>query len=105
MNVPPKLRHFIWKGCKNVLAVRSNLQRRGVHLANECPHCGEDIETQVHIFFKCPFSRVFWFGSPLQLIVMLVEGDDFLACWKWMSAKYGAVEEVGDMRFMEDLEV
>lgn len=43
LNVPHKLHHFIWKGCKNVLAVRSNLQRRGVHLATDCPHCGEAI--------------------------------------------------------------
>lgn len=68
--VPPKLQHFIWKGCKNILAVRYNLQRRGVRLETCCPHCGEDMKTLVHLFFKCSFTRIFWFGSPLQLDVV-----------------------------------
>lgn len=45
LKVPNKLRHFIWRGCKNVLAVRSNLQRQGVRLEVGCPHCEEHNET------------------------------------------------------------
>ncbi|XP_050141084.1 uncharacterized protein LOC126617057 [Malus sylvestris] len=93
LKVPPKLSHFIGKGCKNILAVRSNLQRRGIQLEIVCPHCGDDMETQVHLFFKCSFARVFWFGSPLQLDVVSVEGEDFLACWNWLLKKYGVAEE------------
>ncbi|KAM2634685.1 hypothetical protein EV1_025134 [Malus domestica] len=88
LRVPSKLQHFIWKGCKNILAVRVNLQCRGMQLETCCPQCGEDTETHVHLFFKCSFARVFWFGSPLQLDVNLVEGDDFLECWKWLWKKY-----------------
>lgn len=78
LQVPPKPRHFIWKGCKNILAVCSKLQHRGVRLETCCPHYGDDVETQVHLFFKCSFTRIFWFGSPLQLDVVSVEGGDFL---------------------------
>ena len=53
----------------------------------------EDTEAQVHLFFKCPFARVFWFGYPSQLDVMSVEGEDFLMCWKWLLGKYGEVRE------------
>ena len=69
LKVPPKLCHFIWKGCRNILAVRQNLQQAGIRLENTCPFCEEEVETQFHIFFRCPFARAFWFGSPLQLDV------------------------------------
>lgn len=93
LQVPPKPRHFIWKGCKNILAVRSKLQRRGVRLETCCPHYGDDVETQVHLFFKCSFTRIFWFGSLLQLDVVSVEGGDFLECWKWINRKYSVEVE------------
>ncbi|TQD68687.1 hypothetical protein C1H46_045780 [Malus baccata] len=75
-----------------------NLVRRGVRLETNCPHCGNEGETQVHLFFKCPYARVFWFGSPLQMDVVSVEGEDFLECWKWLCRKYGL--EVEGVQFM-----
>lgn len=47
----------------------------------------------MHLFFKCPFARVFWFSSPLQLDVGTVEGGDFLQCWKGLCNKYGGEKE------------
>ncbi|KAB2628840.1 hypothetical protein D8674_033635 [Pyrus ussuriensis x Pyrus communis] len=44
-----------------------------------------------------PFARVFWFGSPLQLDVALVVGEDFLAYWKWLCAKYEGEGETNDL--------
>lgn len=78
LQVPLNLIHFIWKGCNNILAVPANLQRRGIRLEACCPQCGENVETQVHLFFKCSFAKVFWFGSLLQLDANLVKGSDFL---------------------------
>lgn len=93
MGVPPKLCHFIWRGCRNILVVHTNLRRRVIQLENSCPLSDEDVETQVHLFFHCPFAGVFWFGSLLQLDVMKVEGGDFLECWKWICKKYGEAKE------------
>lgn len=97
LKVPPKLCHFVWKGCWNFLPVRTNLQRRGICLETSCPLCEGEVETQVHIFFRCPFARVFWFGSPLQLDVAMVVGEDFLECWNWLCAKYGKDGEPSDL--------
>lgn len=27
LKVPPKFYHFVWKGCRNIIAMRTNLQR------------------------------------------------------------------------------
>ncbi|XP_050104673.1 uncharacterized protein LOC126584279 [Malus sylvestris] len=95
LEVPPKLCHFIWRGCRNILAVRNNLRRRGIRINIGCPLCNEEVETQVHLFFRCPFVRVFWFGSPLQLDVVTVEGGDFLECWKSLCNKFGDLQDAG----------
>lgn len=89
LKVHLNLRHFIWKGCKNILVMHTNLQCRGIRLEPGYLFCTQDMETQVHLFFCCPFARVFWFGSPLQLGVTMVVGGDFMECWKWLCKKYG----------------
>ncbi|XP_050156362.1 uncharacterized protein LOC126630322 [Malus sylvestris] len=70
LKVPPKLCHFVWKGCRNILAVRTNLQRQGIRLETSCPFC-ED--------------------------VTMVVGVDFLECRKWLFAKYGKDGEACDL--------
>lgn len=97
LKVPPKFCHFVWKGCKNILVVRTNLQCRGICLEPSCPFYVDDVETQVHLFFRCPFARIFWFGSPFQLDVTMIVGEDFLESWNWLCNKYGEEGEVGDL--------
>ncbi|XP_048447588.1 uncharacterized protein LOC125480616 [Pyrus x bretschneideri] len=77
----------------NVLVVQNILRRRGIRLETYCPLCEDEDETQVHLFFRCPFARVFWFSSRLQLDVGTVEGGDFLQCWKGLCNKYGGEKE------------
>lgn len=43
----------------------------------KCPHCDEAMEAHVHLFVQCPFARVFLFGSPIQLDLVLVKGVIF----------------------------
>ncbi|XP_070668847.1 uncharacterized protein [Malus domestica] len=84
-------------GCRNILVVHTNLQLRGIRLETSCPFCAGDVETQVHLFFRCLFARVFWFGSPFQLDVTTVVGGDFMECWKWLCKKYGEEGEASDL--------
>lgn len=58
LDVPYKLRHFIWRSRKNILMVKLNLQRRGIGLPTTCPTCGVAEETQCHMFFHCPFPGI-----------------------------------------------
>ncbi|KAB2603057.1 ribonuclease H protein [Pyrus ussuriensis x Pyrus communis] len=55
----------------NVLAVQSILRRRGIGFETYCPLCEDEEETQVHLFFRCPFAR----------------------CWKGLCNKYGGEKE------------
>lgn len=87
LQVPAKLKHFIWKCSRNFLAFKCNLQLRGFRIDPMCPCCFVQDEMVVHPFFQCDFVRVFWFAGPLQLDVDLIQGDDFLTCWSSLYLK------------------
>ncbi|CAN6542159.1 unnamed protein product [Malus baccata var. baccata] len=81
LDVPRKMRFFIWKCCNHALAVRKNLKRRHMRVDNICGVCGLVDETENHIFFRCETSHLFWFCSPLQINSFDLEGADFLQSW------------------------
>ncbi|CAL9013929.1 unnamed protein product [Prunus brigantina] len=95
--VPPKIRTFLWKCCRNVLAVKENLLHRGIDVDTTCTLCGREGESQVHLFFTCEFARLFWFASPLQLDPSLVVGEDFIRCWANLLSKYEQVEHYSEI--------
>ncbi|XP_070667705.1 uncharacterized protein [Malus domestica] len=81
LQVLNKIKFFIWRCCSNALAVRSNLQRRHMRVDNVCGVCNALDETENHLFFRCKFSHLFWFCSPLHLNSHELEGVDFLESW------------------------
>ncbi|KAM1255800.1 hypothetical protein ACFX2G_030595 [Malus domestica] len=81
LQVPNKIKLFIWRCCRNALAVRRNLQRRHMKVDNVCGVCNSPDETENHLFFRCNFSHLFWFCSPLHLNSLQLEGVDFLDSW------------------------
>ena len=64
IKVPNKIKLFIWRCCNNALAVRHNLKKRGMRVDNTCGVCGAVDESQLHLFFGCEISHMFWFCSP-----------------------------------------
>ncbi|KAM1759921.1 hypothetical protein ACFX12_002853 [Malus domestica] len=81
LQVPNKIKFFIWKCCNNALAVRHNLQRRHMRVENICGVCNTFDEPENHLFFNCEFSHRFWFCSPLHLNSRELAGADFLGSW------------------------
>ena len=77
LEVPNKLKLFIWQCCNHSLEVRCNLIKRRMQMDSKCVMCGEAEEMKHHLFFQCPFSQVFWYCCFLQLDVALVVGRDF----------------------------
>ncbi|XP_057458292.1 uncharacterized protein LOC130749012 [Lotus japonicus] len=63
----PRCRETAWRACLNLLPVRSTLHRRGVALEPCCPRCPDIAETVQHALLFCPFAKLAWFASPLNL--------------------------------------
>lgn len=92
LRVPNKLKVFMWKCCNNAVAVRSNLQQRHMRVEGGCGICGREEETANHLFFECEFSKVFWFGLPVQLNPTVFKGNDFLERWMNVCLKFKEVD-------------
>ena len=60
LNVPPKVRTFIWRACSNCLPTRDNLHRRRVSIDRTCEMCKQEPETTSHVLWTCPFARNVW---------------------------------------------
>ena len=60
LNVPPKVRTFMWRACSNNLPTRDNLRRRKVHSTGVCRLCQQKTETTGHVLWECPLARNVW---------------------------------------------
>ena len=60
LNVPPKVRTFLWRARSNCLRTRDNLCRRKVQVKSTCELCCQEPETVAHILWKCLFARNVW---------------------------------------------
>ena len=62
---PPKIKHFLWQLVTTCIAVKKNLQARGIHGDIRCARCGADEESINHVFFECPSTLQFWALSKI----------------------------------------
>lgn len=60
LNVPPKVKSFARRACRDVVPSRINLQMYGVSCPSICIICGHDLEMQCHILLQCANSREVW---------------------------------------------
>ena len=60
LNVPNKVKMFMWHFAHNSLPVRRNLARRGVVIDMRCPICTRLDEDSGHLFFKCKYAKLCW---------------------------------------------
>ncbi|XP_057417986.1 uncharacterized protein LOC130712164 [Lotus japonicus] len=65
--LPRKIQVFLWKLCKNAVAVNDNLKRRNCARSDLCPICHTEPETINHALLRCSWTRAIWFGNQLQL--------------------------------------
>jgi len=83
LNVPPKLRHFWWKACCNLLATKENLHRRKCSPSPLCTICNQEKESTEHLFFRCGWTLATWFGNNLTY---KVDTEAISSVMKWTIA-------------------
>ena len=67
LDVPPKIRIFLWQLLHNALPLRDNLYRRGLQIDRVCPLCTGDPENNDHLFWECPSTNQLWILATQQL--------------------------------------
>lgn len=62
INLPAKVRIFLWRLAHDSLPTRMNIKRKHVQLETLCPVCSRFDEDGGHIFLKCKFVKQVWRG-------------------------------------------
>uniref|UniRef100_A0A7N2M7C9 Reverse transcriptase zinc-binding domain-containing protein n=1 Tax=Quercus lobata TaxID=97700 RepID=A0A7N2M7C9_QUELO len=57
INVPGKIKHFIWKACSNSLPTKENLLKRKIVQDAVCQRCSNDSVDVVHSLWSCDGLR------------------------------------------------
>nr|POE61472.1 putative ribonuclease h protein [Quercus suber] len=60
LNIPGKIKHFLWKSCTNSLPTKNNLLKRIVISKNVCHLCSEHPEDVMHAMWRCSKVRQVW---------------------------------------------
>ncbi|KAH9792028.1 putative reverse transcriptase/RNA-dependent DNA polymerase [Citrus sinensis] len=65
LEVPSKVKHFMWRALTNVLPTTENLLKKYVEVPPACPICHANSESVCHILLHCPFARTCWMTSSI----------------------------------------
>jgi hypothetical protein len=113
LKCPGKVKQFLWRFTHNTLAVRRNLERRGVKMESVCcVMCRRSLEDGGHLFFQCKYVKMLWrelymedqrslmAAKPSAREVMLhilqleerLQLKVVLLLWRWWSERNGVRE-------------
>lgn len=65
LQVPPKVRSFLWRVLWGCLPTRMNLRQRHVNVDGVCPYCARGLENAWHLLFGCSFAEACWRKAKL----------------------------------------
>ena len=80
LNIMPKIKIFLWQMLHNALPVRGVLVRRGLNIDPACPLCMNDIESNDHLFWECPYIKEVWRLAQQHKWLLLPELQDGPRC-------------------------
>ena len=66
LNLPLKVKLFMWKACHNWIPTHVNLANHGVQLNTVCPLCLKSNETSLHALWFCDTLRCIRVDSCLR---------------------------------------
>ncbi|KAK2642411.1 hypothetical protein Ddye_024174 [Dipteronia dyeriana] len=64
LEMPFKVKIFIWKACNNYIPTLSKLESRGMKVKNIYPLCRRDAESTLHVLWEChklKYARLEWY--------------------------------------------
>lgn len=94
LNVPSKVKYFLWRFCKNNIPVRFLLQKRSSNIPVECPMCNSEFEYLSHVFFGCNFASSYWQEKGIRSILWNVEDASGWLLDRLCSEKYEVLAEM-----------
>ena len=66
LNCPSKIKHLLWRACKNILPTKLCLKARGINVDEGCDICGS-AESSGHALWSCKLAEAMWSCTRLKL--------------------------------------
>ena len=87
LNCPNKIKHFMWRACRNILPTKNRLKAKGICIKDGCEQCGLS-ESAGHILWDCKLASDVWSISRLKLPFIPDQIRDFIELvWEIMVKK------------------
>ena len=95
LKCPSKVRHFMWRACKNILPTNYCLCLRKVSKGDKCRLCGM-VESSGHALWDCWMAEAVWKEAKISLPRGCHSYLDFIdVVWKlWEDQKEGELERL-----------
>ncbi|KAL5808022.1 hypothetical protein ACOSQ3_028713 [Xanthoceras sorbifolium] len=95
LNIPPKIKIFIWRVCHNAIPSLCNLCSRKIVVDPCCSRCGDAPESSAHALFWCSSVRPIWESTVFWDVLNL---QRYISCfdlilWVFVRAKAAEFEE------------
>ncbi|KAF5481661.1 hypothetical protein F2P56_002298, partial [Juglans regia] len=87
LEVPDKVKMFIWKCHNNILPTKDNLNRKNIIENNICLVCLRESGTLVHVLWECLAAANVWGGENILLSKWKGQLFDFHFLWNEMRLK------------------
>ena len=95
LNVPPKVRMFVWRARSNVLQTQDNLYCRKINIDPRCEFCCEHLESAAHLLWECPFAQNVWALCRGKLQKCSNDAQDIFMLFRWLMDKLSQQELEG----------
>ncbi|KAH9657894.1 putative reverse transcriptase/RNA-dependent DNA polymerase [Citrus sinensis] len=79
LNLPGKIKIFVWKAAKTFLPTAENLWRRKILQEPICTICKEGREDVFHALMECKLARKIWRCTDMEATVQSIRRDDMLS--------------------------
>ena len=87
MDVPPKVRTFLWRACSEILPTQANLARRRLPIDPQCDIYRHEEETVCHVLWECPLAVNVWALVKGKLQKCTFAAPDFYSLARQMKGK------------------
>ncbi|CAN1130761.1 Putative ribonuclease H protein At1g65750 [Linum perenne] len=93
LQVPPKVKHFVWRLGRNVLSTKENLHQRHIQINGDCGSCNSFFESTFHLFVECDMARRCWAAAGLSSKIEESLVDHEGSCVSWLLGLLASITE------------
>ena len=91
LKCPSKIKHFVWRACRNILPTKYCLKQRKVIIDDKCELCGEKEATR-HMLWGCKTAKDTWEALIVKNANQTPPLEEFIDVVWWLGDQLGVID-------------